>query len=151
MFHVALHEPEIPANTGNVGRLCVGAGCVLHLVGGLGFRLDDRRVRRAGLDHWDEVQLVRHPTLADFEQGRDPARLFCFSARAIVPYTRVEYRPGDALLFGSESRGLPEEVLARHAGRVLVIPVPTGMVRSVNLANAVAVVLYEALRQVHRW
>ena len=151
MFHVALWEPEIPANTGNIGRLCVGAGAVLHLIGGLGFRLDDRSLRRAGLDYWAEVDWHRHASLAEFESSRDPQRLFCFSAHAELLYTRVRYRPGDVLLFGSESRGLPAEVLARHAGRALLIPVPTGKVRSLNLANAVAIVLYEALRQVQGW
>jgi tRNA (cytidine/uridine-2'-O-)-methyltransferase len=151
MFDVALWEPEIPANTGNIGRLCVGAGAALHLIGGLGFHLDDRAVRRAGLDYWAEVALQRHASLTEFEAGRDPQRIFCFSARAELLYTRVRYRPGDALLFGSESRGLPAEVLARHAGRTLLIPVPTGKVRSLNLANAVAIALYEALRQVQGW
>ncbi len=151
MFHVVLYEPEIPANTGNVGRLCVATGATLHLVGRTGFHLDHRSVRRAGLDYWERVDLVRHGDLSEFEAGRDVERLFCFSAHASVPYTQVRYRPGDALLFGSESRGLPAEVLARHSGRVLLIPIPTGQVRSLNLANAVAIVLYEALRQVQGW
>jgi tRNA (cytidine/uridine-2'-O-)-methyltransferase len=151
MFHVALWEPEMPANTGNIGRLCVGTGAVLHLVGGLGFRLDDRSVRRAGLDYWAEVELVRHATLADFEASRGSGRTFCFSAHAAALYTSARYQPGDALLFGSESRGLPAEVVARHGERALFIPMPTGKVRSLNLANAVAIVLYEALRQVNGW
>ena len=151
MFHIVLYEPEIPANTGNIGRLCVAAGATLHLVGRTGFQLDARSLRRAGLDYWDHVELFRHTDLPAFEAGRDVERLFCFSAHARVPYTQVSYRPGDALLFGSESRGLPEEVLARHAHRVLLIPIPTGEVRSLNLANAVAIVLYEALRQVQGW
>jgi tRNA (cytidine/uridine-2'-O-)-methyltransferase len=151
MFHIALWEPEIPANTGNVGRLCVGAGVTLHLIGGLGFRLDDRSVRRAGLDYWSEVRLVRHASLAEFEAACAGGRLFCFSAQAAVPYTRARFRAGDALLFGSESRGLPPEVVARHGENALVIPVPSGKVRSLNLANAVAIALYEALRQVGAW
>src|SRR5437588_5420837 len=151
MFHIVLYEPEIPANTGNIGRLCVATGATLHLVGRPGFHLDDRSVRRAGLDYWEQVELVRHDDLAAFEAGRDVARLFCFSAHATVPYTQVRYRPGDALVFGSESRGLPAEVLARHAERTLLIPIPTGRVRSLNLANLVSIVLYEALRQVQGW
>ncbi len=151
MFPVALWEPEIPANTGNVGRLCVGTGATLHLVGAVGFRLDDRRARRAGLDHWADVRLVRHATLADLELHFTAARLFCFSARATRVYAEASFRPGDVLLFGSESRGLPDEVLARHGERALRIPVPTGKVRSLNLANAVAVALYEAHRQVEGW
>jgi tRNA (cytidine/uridine-2'-O-)-methyltransferase len=148
MFHVVLNEPEIAANTGNIGRLCLGVGAQLHLAGGLGFRLDARSVRRAGLDYWDEVQVVRHARLIDFEAGHPSERLFCFSAHAPLLYTEVRFQRGDAFVFGSESRGLPPEVLARHAGRCLRIPIPTGKVRSLNLSNAVAVVLYEALRHV---
>jgi tRNA (cytidine/uridine-2'-O-)-methyltransferase len=147
MFHVVLYEPEIPANTGNIGRLCVALGAELHLVGRLGFHLDDRSVRRAGLDYWQEVAVVRHNTLADFEAAHPAERLFCLSAHATLRYTQVRYQPGDAFVFGSESRGLPPEVLARHAGRALRIPIPTGKVRSLNLATAAGIVLYEALRQ----
>src|SRR4051812_47576590 len=151
-FHVALWEPEIPPNTGNIGRLCAATGAALHLVGRLGFQLDDRRLRRAGLDYWDKVRLHRHASLAEFEawwaaQGLDPQRIFCLSARAARPYTDCAFRRGDGLLFGSEGRGLPPEVLARCADRTFVIPMPTGAVRSLNLATAVGVVLYEALRQ----
>jgi tRNA (cytidine/uridine-2'-O-)-methyltransferase len=148
MFHVVLYEPEIPANTGNIGRLCVALGATLHLVGRLGFHLDDRSVRRAGLDYWEELTVVRHVALTDFESGHPADRLFCFSARAEVPYTQVRYRPGDAFVFGGESHGLPPEVLARHSGRTLCIPIPTGKIRSLNLATAAGIVLYEALRQV---
>ena len=151
MFHIALYEPEIPSNTGNIGRLCVATGAILHLVGRTGFDLDDRSLKRAGLDYWSEVTLERHATLAEFENGRPVERLFCFSAHATAPYTRVAYRPGDVLLFGSETRGLPPEVLERHEDRTFLIPLPTGKVRSLNLANAVAIVLYEALRQVSAW
>lgn len=148
MFEVVLYEPEIPSNTGNVGRLCVALGATLHVVGRPAFHLDDRAVRRAGLDYWRDVRLARHVEMAAFEAAHPAERLFCFSAHAEASYTTAEYRPGDALVFGSESRGLPPEVLARHAGRTFVIPIPTGKVRSLNLANAVAIVLYEALRQV---
>jgi tRNA (cytidine/uridine-2'-O-)-methyltransferase len=151
MFHVVLYEPEIPSNTGNVGRLCVATGATLHVVGQPAFHLDDRAVRRAGLDYWPEVRLERHVDLTAFEASHPAERLFCFSAQASVPYTQVPYRAGDALVFGSESRGLPPEVLARHAERTLLIPIPTGKVRSLNLANAVAIVLYEAMRQVRGW
>jgi tRNA (cytidine/uridine-2'-O-)-methyltransferase len=151
MFHLVLYEPEVPANTGNIGRLCVATGATLHLVGRLGFRLDDRSLRRAGLDYWPLVRLVRHDTLAEFEASHPVERLFCLSAHATARYTQVRYQPGDAFLFGSESRGLPPEVLARHAGRVITIPQPTGQVRSLNLATAAGIVLYEALRQVEGW
>src|SRR5262245_36844174 len=112
MFHVVLYEPEIPSNTGNVGRLCVAVGATLHVVGQPKFHLDDRAVRRAGLDYWQDVQMRRHLDLADFEAGHPAERLFCFSAHATESYTTIAYRPGDALVFGSESRGLPPEVLA---------------------------------------
>ncbi len=148
MFHVVLYEPEIPANTGNIGRLCVALGATLHLVGRLGFHLDDRSLRRAGVDYWQDVSVVRHVSLVDFEPSHAVDRLFCFSARASVPYTRIRYQPGDAFVFGCESHGLPPEVLARHADRALCIPIPTGKVRSLNLATAAGIVLYEALRQV---
>jgi tRNA (cytidine/uridine-2'-O-)-methyltransferase len=148
MFHVVLYEPEIPANTGNIGRLCVALDATLHLVGRLGFHLDDRSVRRAGLDYWEEVNVVRHPTLGDFEATHPAEQIFCLSAHAPMSYTHTRFRPGDAFVFGSESRGLPPEVLARHAGRTLRIPIPTGKVRSLNLATAAGIVLYEALRQV---
>jgi tRNA (cytidine/uridine-2'-O-)-methyltransferase len=149
--HVALFEPEIPPNTGNVARLCAATGVPLHLVGRLGFRVDDRRLRRAGLDYWPDVALVRHPCLADFEQALAATRLVCFSAHAAVAYTRFTFRPGDCLLFGSESRGLPADLLARHSAHAVTIPMPAGKVRSLNLATAVGIGLYEALRQLGGW
>jgi tRNA (cytidine/uridine-2'-O-)-methyltransferase len=151
MLHVALLEPEIPPNTGNIARLCVATGATLHLIGRLGFHLDDRSVRRAGLDYWSDLLLVQHTTLADFERALAGSRIFCLSAHASQPFTRFAYRPGDCLLFGSESRGLPPELLHRHAERTITIPMPGGKVRSLNLATAVGIVLYEALRQLHSW
>lgn len=151
MLHVALWEPEIPPNTGNVARLCAATGAALHLVGRLGFRTDDRALRRAGLDYWKHIDVRRHVTLADFEASLGGARLFCYSARATRPYTEVRYRDGDCLLFGGETYGLPAEVLARHADRTLGIPMPAGKVRSLNLATAAGIVLYEALRQLSAW
>ncbi|HMF13342.1 MAG TPA: tRNA (cytidine(34)-2'-O)-methyltransferase [Gemmataceae bacterium] len=151
MLHVALWEPEIPPNTGNVARLCAATGAVLHLIGRLGFRLDDRELRRAGLDFWPEVRLIRHPTLGDLETALPGARILCFTARATVPYTQAAYQDGDCLLFGKESVGLPSEVLERFAGRTFRIPMPAGQVRSLNLATAVGIVLYEALRQIEGW
>jgi tRNA (cytidine/uridine-2'-O-)-methyltransferase len=151
MIHVALWEPEIPPNTGNVARLCAATGATLHLIGRLGFRLDDRALRRAGLDYWMEVEHCRHTTLEEFEASLGSARIFCLSAHAAIPYTRVAYQPGDCLLFGGESHGLPEGVIHRHGERALTIPMPAGKVRSLNLATAVGIVLYEALRQLHNW
>src|SRR5262249_32024806 len=151
MLHVALFEPEIPPNTGNVARLCAATGTPLHLVGRLGFRLDNRALRRAGVDCWPDVVLHRHATLEEFESACGDARLCCFSARALVPYTAPAYRDGDHLIFGGESHGLPESLLDRHARLTFCIPMPAGKVRSLNLATAVGIVLYEALRQRHNW
>ncbi len=151
MFHIALLEPEIPPNTGNIIRLCVATGAVLHVIGRAGFPLGERTVRRAAVDYWDEVKLCRHPTLEEFESGQKEGRIFCYSARATVPYTQVAYQKGDGLLFGCESNGLPASVVERYGERALCIPMPTGKVRSLNLANAVSIVLYEVLRQVGTW
>jgi tRNA (cytidine/uridine-2'-O-)-methyltransferase len=151
MLHVALWEPEIPPNTGNIARLCVATGATLHLIGRVGFRLDDRSLRRAGVDYWSEVEVRRHATLADFEAAMGTQRIFCFSAHATTPYTRVQYRAGDCLLFGGESFGLPPGVVERYGERALCIPMPASRVRSLNLATAVGIVLYEGLRQLHGW
>lgn len=150
MIHIALWEPEIPPNTGNIARLCAATGARLHLVGRLGFRLDQRDLKRAGLDYWPDVDLVRHDSLEAFESCF-PERILCLSAHAALPYTRANFRDGDCLLFGSESRGLPPSVLERYRERAFVIPMPTGKVRSLNLATAVGIVLYEALRQLQSW
>jgi tRNA (cytidine/uridine-2'-O-)-methyltransferase len=150
-LHVALWEPEIAPNTGNVGRLCVATGTPLHLVGRLGFRLHERSLRRAGLDYWEHVDLRRHVTLHELFRAMPDSRVVCFSARARRNYTEMRFRDGDCLLFGSESRGLPAEVLQHHADTAVTIPIPTGKVRSLNLATAVGVGLYEALRQLNNW
>lgn len=150
MLHIALWEPEIPPNTGNIARLCAAAGARLHLIGRLGFRLDQRDLKRAGLDYWPDVDLVRHDSLEAFESSF-PGRILCLSAHAALPYTQANFHDGDCLLFGSESRGLPPSVLERYRERAFVIPMPTGKVRSLNLATAVGIVLYEALRQLQSW
>lgn len=149
-FHVVLVEPEIPPNTGNVSRLCVGTSTPLHLVGRLGFRIDAAAVKRAGLDHWADLELRYH---ADFEgflssyRALAPGgRLHLFSASATRSYLDAGFRPGDALVFGRESTGLPAPLLSAHAERVVGIPL-SGPARSLNLSNAVAVALFEALRQ----
>jgi tRNA (cytidine/uridine-2'-O-)-methyltransferase len=151
MLHVALWEPEVPPNTGNVARLCAATGARLHLIGRLGFRLDDKSLKRAGLDYWPAVDLVRHVTVAEFEAAVGLERIWCIDNPADRPYTRADFRDGDCLLFGSETKGLPPGVRERYADRLLGIPMPTGKVRSLNLATACGVVLYEALRQVHGW
>ena len=238
MLHVALWEPEIPPNTGNVARLCAATGTRLHLIGRLGFRLDDRSLRRAGLDYWHAVDVVRHVTFEDFERAmgegekswpsplvgeggesssrvrgeprvcdelrRSPeasapspggeapppspargegqdfsplpspgpqeamltgpgraarggqgvgclSRLWCVETPAERPYTRADFADDDCLLFGSESSGLPPSVRERYAERLVGIPMLTGAVRSLNLATAVGIVLYDALRRLHDW
>lgn len=153
MLHIALFEPEIPPNTGNIARLCAATGSRLHLIGRLGFRIDDRSLKRAGLDYWDAVDVVTHATMADFEQvlSHRLHRLFCLSARATRNYCQVSFQDEDILLFGPESRGLPAEIQARYAERLLGIPLPTGKVRSLNLSTAVGIVAYEALRQLNDW
>jgi len=151
MLHVALWEPEIPPNTGNVARLCAATDTTVHLVGRLGFHLDDRSLRRAGLDYWPAVALRRHDTLEQFRAALPDARWLCFSAHAARCYTEVRYQAGDVLLFGSESRGLPATLLEQNPAACFTIPMLTDHVRSLNLATAVGIVLYEALRQLHSW
>lgn len=151
MLHIALWEPEIPPNTGNIARLCAATGATLHLIGRLGFQLDDRSLRRAGVHYWSEVDVRLHATFAAFEAARASAPLYCLSAHAERSYTQVAYADGDYLLFGNESGGLPPEILARYADCAVAIPMPAGRVRNLNLATAVGIVLYEALRQLHHW
>jgi len=146
-MRIVLVAPEIPQNTGSIGRLCVATGATLHLVDPLGFTIDDRHVRRAGLDYWPHVDVHRHPEWATFEARRPPGRLLCFSARASRSYTTVSYRDSDFLVFGGESRGLPAAIRDAHSDALFRIPVASEHVRSLNLATAVAIVLYEALRQ----
>ncbi len=156
MLHVALHEPQIPPNTGNIARLCAATDTVLHLIGRLGFLLDDKSLRRAGLDYWHAVTIELHASFEDFEKAwlaraGTSGRIFAFSARASKNYTQVSYEPGDCLLFGSETHGLPAKMIAEFGERALTIPMPGGKVRSLNLATATGIVLYEALRQLRKW
>jgi len=150
-FHVVLVEPEIPPNTGNVARLCAATASPLHLVGALGFRIDDHSVRRAGVDYWHLVDVRQHVDFEHFlhawSRESPGARLHLFSAIATTSYLDAAFGPGDALVFGKESVGLSEELLARFPDRTVGIPT-LGAVRSLNLANAVGIALYEALRHV---
>jgi tRNA (cytidine/uridine-2'-O-)-methyltransferase len=148
-FNLVLVEPEIPQNTGNIARLCAATGTVLHLIEPLGFRLTDREVKRAGLDYWNSVDVRRFPTIGNFMEKSSERRNFFFSTSGTKSYTEAVYRPGDALVFGSESRGLPPELLEAHPDDVYNIPMQLEHVRSLNLANAASIVLYEALRQVN--
>jgi len=144
---VTLIEPEIPQNTGNIARLCAATRTPLHIVGATGFRLDDRSVRRAGLDYWPEVSLHRHQDLAELQQALPDARCLYFSTKAERVYFDWKFSENDCLVFGSETRGLPEKLLRENWDRCLTIPMLNPKVRSLNLANSVAIVLYEALRQ----
>ena len=151
-FHVVLVEPEIPPNTGNVARLCAATCSPLHLVGRLGFSIDAHAVRRAGLDYWPLVELHTHATLDDAEtrireSTGDASRTWLFSGKATRSYLDVPFASGDALVFGKESSGLPEELLGSREASVVGIPT-LGAVRSLNLANSVAIALYEALRRI---
>jgi tRNA (cytidine/uridine-2'-O-)-methyltransferase len=148
MLHVALVEPEIPPNTGNVARLCAATRTPLHVVGVAGFRLDDRAVRRAGLDYWPEVELHRHRDLEALKAALQPgARLLYLTTKAERSYAEWSFAADDCLVFGPETRGLPEELLRANWERCLTIPMPNPRVRSLNLATSVGIVLYEALRQ----
>lgn len=145
MFNVVLVEPEIPPNTGNVGRLCLATRSTLHLVGPLGFSLNDRQLKRAGLDYWDEVDVREWSTLDELQQANASARFFYLTTKAKLPYFEVAFRPSDFLVFGRETKGLPERVLDEN--RESCITIPMHGTRSLNLATAVAIVLFEAMRQ----
>ena len=147
MIRVALVEPEIPPNTGNIARLCAATRVPLHVVGVTGFRLDDKAVRRAGLDYWPEVTLAKHRTLEDLYAGIPQARFLYLTTKAERSYLDWQFQPDDCLIFGRETRGLPVGVLQSNWDRCLTIPMLNPRVRSLNLATAVGIVLYEALRQ----
>jgi tRNA (cytidine/uridine-2'-O-)-methyltransferase len=147
MLSVALVEPEIPPNTGNVARLCAATNVPLHIVGVTGFRMDDRALRRAGLDYWPEVQLTRHRDLTSFHQALPEARFVYLTTKAEQLYTDWSFESNDCLVFGRETRGLPEDLLHANWQNCLKIPMLNPKVRSLNLATAVGIVLFEALRQ----
>lgn len=145
-FRVVLVEPEIPPNTGSVARTCAATSSPLHLVEPLGFRIDDRALKRAGIDYWHLVDVHTHPSFEQFAQAYPDTRLHLLSSEAGRSYLEADFQPGDALVFGKESVGLPRELLRAHPDRVWGIPT-SGAVRSLNLSNAVAIVLFEALRK----
>ena len=147
MLSVALVEPEIPPNTGNIARLCAATNVPLHIVGVTGFRMDDRALRRAGLDYWPEVQLSRHTNLDALHTALPAARFVYLTTKADRVYTDWTFAPDDCLVFGPETRGLPEPLLHENWSHCLRIPMFNPKVRSLNLATAVGIVLYEALRQ----
>ena len=147
MFHVVLLRPEIPPNTGNIMRLCANTASTLHLIHPLGFSLEDQLLRRAGLDYREWADVQQHESLDEYLAGARPPRLIAFTRNATHPHTGVGYEPGDALLFGPESDGLPDDVLARSEIALRTRIPMVARSRSLNLSNAVAIALYEALRQ----
>lgn len=145
-FHIVLVEPEIPQNTGNIARTCAATGAKLHLVRPLGFEIDDKKLKRAGLDYWHLLGVQYHDSLADFFREENPKRFFLASTKSQMTHTDATYEDGDYILFGKETKGLPEDLLKEHMDKCVRIPM-ISEARSLNLSNSVAVVLYEALRQ----
>jgi tRNA (cytidine/uridine-2'-O-)-methyltransferase len=147
MLKIVLFQPEIPPNTGNIIRLCANTGCSLHLIEPLGFDLDDKKMRRAGLDYREFADIQLYPDLASFKRQQHNPRLFAATTKGATPYHQISYRAGDAILFGPETRGLPDEIL-NDMGRDHRIRIPMKQhSRSLNLSNATALVVYEGLRQ----
>lgn len=149
-FEIALIEPEIPPNTGNIARLCAATGTILHLVGQLGFRLTNASLRRAGLDYWESVDIRRHDNIDAFLESAKPERCFFFTAAGKRSFYEADYQPGNVLVFGCESKGLPDNLLKAYPAKALGIPMLIDSVRSLNLATAAAIALFEALRQVQQ-
>jgi len=145
-FHIVLVEPEIPANTGNISRTCAGTGTHLHLVRPLGFSIDDKQLKRAGLDYWPHVKLHVHDSFDDVLAAYGGGRMFFATTKGSRSYTDFQYEDGDLFVFGKETSGLPDSILSRFPERRIRIPM-NEHIRSLNLSNSVAVVLYEALRQ----
>jgi len=147
-FNIVLIEPEIPPNTGNIARLCAATGSTLHLVGKLGFSTDDRYLKRAGLDYWEYVNLHYWQDLGELKNRFPESRFFYLSTKVARSYLNICFKPGDFIVFGKETKGLPEELLAANPDTSITIPMPSEHVRSLNLSTSAGIVLYEALRQV---
>lgn len=145
-MHIILHQPEIPANTGNIGRTCVATGTGLHLIEPLGFRLDEKSIKRAGMDYWENLDVTRYINFEEFRQKHPGAKIWFATTKAKKVYTEAEFGMEDYIMFGKESAGIPEEILVEHEEDCIRIPM-LDSIRSLNLSNSVAVVLYEALRQ----
>ena len=145
-LNIVLYEPEIPANTGNIGRTCVATGSVLHLIEPLGFKINDKMLKRAGLDYWDKLDVRTYVNFEDFLAKNPGAKIYMATTKAHKVYTDVEYEPDCYIMFGKESAGIPEEILVENEEDCMRIPM-NGDIRSLNLGNSVAIVLYEALRQ----
>ena len=148
MLNIVLHEPEMPANTGNIGRTCVAAGARLHLIEPLGFKLNEKMLKRAGLDYWDKLDVTVYDDYADFQKKNPGAKIYMATTKAQKTYCDVSYEDDCYIMFGKESAGIPEEILKANPDTCVRIPM-IGETRSLNLSNSVAIVLYEALRQNH--
>jgi tRNA (cytidine/uridine-2'-O-)-methyltransferase len=149
MFNVALFEPEIPPNTGNIARLCAATFTPLHIVGVTGFRMDDRTLKRAGLDYWENVEVHRHLDMDSLNKALPDSRFLYFTTKATRSYADFDFLDNDCFVFGPETRGLPETILRVNENQCLTIPMPNPKVRSLNLSNSVAIVLYHALGREH--
>ena len=145
-MNIVLHQPEIPANTGNIGRTCVATGSTLHLIEPLGFRLNEKDLKRAGMDYWDKLDVRRYINFEDFLNKNPNAKIWMATTKAKNVYTEVAYGPDDYIMFGKESAGIPEEILVDYEDTCVRIPM-LDEIRSLNLSNSVSIVLYEALRQ----
>lgn len=145
-FKVVLYQPEIPSNTGNIGRICVGANIELHIIKPMRFLLNDKLVKRAGLDYWHKLDLTIHDSLADFIKQNPDSNIYYCTTKTDRLYTDVKYEEGDAFVFGPESRGIPEDILFNNKDYNITIPMTTA-IRSINLSNSVAIIMFEALRQ----
>lgn len=146
MLNIVLHEPEIPANTGNIGRTCVATGARLHLIEPLGFRLTEKNLKRAGMDYWEQLDVRTYIDFQDFLEQNPGAKIYMATTKAHQIYTEVHYEPDCYIMFGKESAGIPEEILIDYEDTCIRIPM-IGDIRSLNLGNSAAIVLYEALRQ----
>lgn len=146
MLNIVLYEPEIPANTGNIGRTCVATGTRLHLIEPLGFKLNEKSLKRAGMDYWKDLDVTTYIDYQDFLEKNSGAKIYMATTKAHKVYTEVDYEPDCYIMFGKESAGIPEEILVEHEEDCMRIPM-NGDIRSLNLGNSVAIVLYEALRQ----
>lgn len=145
-MHIILHQPEIPANTGNIGRTCVATGTSLHLIEPLGFRLNEKEIKRAGMDYWEHLDVTRYVNFEEFREQHPDAKIWMATTKAKRTYTEVSFGPDDFIMFGKESAGIPEEILVKNEENCIRIPM-LPKIRSLNLSNSVAIVLYEALRQ----
>ena len=146
-FHVVLYQPEIPANTGNIGRLCVGSNSMLHIIKPMRFLLTDKLVKRAGLDYWDKLSLKIHDSLNDFLSEFSNSNVYFCTTKTDRRFTELKYKKGDVFIFGPESRGIPENILRKYQKQNITIPM-SSQIRSINLSNSVAIVIYEAWRQI---